>query len=264
MHNAGNPAKRNSTDGIDSHANAPMTAMTETKIDAEPVLARLAELVSARTDTALAEALGINRGTLSSWRSRAHVPLSWCHEIAARNGWSLEWLLHGIGPRHLEELRACAERPADPYADYLQRHYRLIGKGGIRIGDGDDRPIPFPENSVPIAFQSDFLAELGLKPDSDLFGLACKDDAMEPTIRKGWCVLVYRQLNAIADEGIYAILMRQTGRQTLRRITPMGDSLHLCCDNPLYDPMTVDMRGAPLPIAVMGRVVWSGGPLFDG
>jgi len=44
-------------------------------------------------------------------------------------------------------------------------------------------------------------------------------------------------------------------------VTPVGDALHLCCDNPNQDPLILDATHQPLPILVLGRAIWSGGVL---
>ena len=61
-------------------------------------LSRLRETVGARTDTALASALGITQGGISSAKRRGKVPDRWFVKTAGAFGVNLEWLHTGKGP----------------------------------------------------------------------------------------------------------------------------------------------------------------------
>lgn len=238
--------------------------MQEELTEAGAVLDRLADIAGASTDAELAEYLLIARGTVSSWRCRDQIPFQHCMEAAKRSNVSLEWLINGRGPREISQLE---ERPAppatvDPYADYLLRNYELVGKGGVRIAPDQSGMLPFPENSFPVAFKSKYIANLCGEIPGPAYGYLCRDDAMEPTIKKDWCVLVAAAQNEISEPGIYAVVMLETGDQTFRRITPLGREIHLHCDNPAYPRVTLDISAAPCPIAIIGRAVWSGGYLI--
>ena len=67
---------------------------------ASDVLDRLRSVFYVDNDSALAEAMGINRQTLGSWRSRGHVPYEECVKLAVDRGLSLDWLLTGNNPNH--------------------------------------------------------------------------------------------------------------------------------------------------------------------
>lgn len=65
------------------------------KIDVEAVIDRLKKVLDARSDTALAKALGTTPQTLSSWKSRGSVPYALCVEVSDKHGVSLDWLIRG-------------------------------------------------------------------------------------------------------------------------------------------------------------------------
>lgn len=62
------------------------------------VLARLQALFNVESDSALANAMEVNRQTLGSWRARGRVPYEECINLAIQRGLSLDWLLIGEGP----------------------------------------------------------------------------------------------------------------------------------------------------------------------
>jgi hypothetical protein len=66
------------------------------------VLERLAKLFKTEKDVALASCLGVSRHVLSTWRKRGTVPYEILCEVAAREGFSLDWLLLGRGTPRLE------------------------------------------------------------------------------------------------------------------------------------------------------------------
>jgi len=63
------------------------------KIFSRGVLERLQTLLGVDNDSKLALALGVNRQTLGSWRTRDSVPYELCVSIAMERGVSLDWLL---------------------------------------------------------------------------------------------------------------------------------------------------------------------------
>lgn len=71
------------------------------KSDVAAVLARLMDLFEVSTDSDLARALGVNRQTLASWKTRNSVPYSICITVSEEYGASLDWLLTGRGSKKL-------------------------------------------------------------------------------------------------------------------------------------------------------------------
>lgn len=67
------------------------------KTTAADVLTRLCALFRVDSDSGLATAIGVNRQTLGSWRSRGSVPYELCVKLALERGVSLDWLLTGAG-----------------------------------------------------------------------------------------------------------------------------------------------------------------------
>ncbi len=69
--------------------------------EAEVVIARLKEVFSVASDSALCEQIGVSPQTLSSWKARNKIPYANCVEISKQKGVSLDWLLTGRGNKLL-------------------------------------------------------------------------------------------------------------------------------------------------------------------
>lgn len=244
------------------------------RIDSSIIISRLSENYDVETDVDLAVKLGVAKGTISSWRARGQVPWRECLEAAISSDVSLDWLITGRGAKRCRPgggigrdggQQAALQggdgtRRTSSYNDYLADEYSLITKGGIKLGETGD-VLPFPHNAFPVAFKSKYLANLAGELVGPCCGYLSTDDAMAPTIPEGWCVLVVDTKGEIGETGIYGLLFRETGEQTFRRVTPVGDALHLYCDNPNQDSLILDTTYQPLPILVLGRAIWSGGVL---
>ena len=245
---------------------------TDKKIDSNLIISKLSEIHEVENDVDLAAKLGVARGTISSWRARGQVPWRECLEAAINSDVSLDWLVTGRGAKCCRSSggigrdggQEAALQGRDgtgrtsTYNDYLANEYSLITKGGIKLGEMGN-VLPFPHNAFPVAFKSKYLANLAGELVGPCCGYLSTDDAMAPTIPEGWCVLVVDTKGEIGETGIYGLLFRETGEQTFRRVTPVGDALHLYCDNPNQDSLILDTTYQPLPISVLGRAIWSGG-----
>jgi transcriptional regulator with XRE-family HTH domain len=67
------------------------------KKSADAVLARIRLALGVDNDSELCRQTGVNRQTLSNWKSRNSVPYSLCVELAEEHLISLDWLLTGEG-----------------------------------------------------------------------------------------------------------------------------------------------------------------------
>lgn len=67
------------------------------KVSAEAIVARMREVVGAKNDAALAQALGLGANAPSNWRQRNSPPYNFCAALAQATGVSLDWLVFGEG-----------------------------------------------------------------------------------------------------------------------------------------------------------------------
>ncbi|WP_026608704.1 helix-turn-helix transcriptional regulator [Methylocaldum szegediense] len=68
----------------------------------DQILERLATALGTDKDVELADAIGVSRQVLSTWRKRGTVPYEKLCEVASEKNISLNWLLLGKGPTTLE------------------------------------------------------------------------------------------------------------------------------------------------------------------
>lgn len=61
------------------------------------VLERMREALGVKNDVELADALGVSKSTISSWKKRGAVPLEKCLAVSQATMCSLEVILHGSG-----------------------------------------------------------------------------------------------------------------------------------------------------------------------
>ncbi|ECG4947687.1 bacteriophage CI repressor [Salmonella enterica subsp. enterica serovar Llandoff] len=96
----------------------------------EAVLDRLMSALSVNNDSELARALGVNRQTLASWKSRKSVPYAICINLAEDKGWSLDWLLTGNGEMFTKSSTKTneANEPSVPYSHSDQKLLELLGQ----------------------------------------------------------------------------------------------------------------------------------------
>lgn len=65
---------------------------------------RLKEVYRVKTDTALAKAVNSTKNTISGWKKRNAIPVSFLNKVAQKEGLYLEWLLTGRGKMKFTEL----------------------------------------------------------------------------------------------------------------------------------------------------------------
>lgn len=68
---------------------------TELQIDADEVIDRLKQTVGVNSDIELSEALGVNKSTVSTWRSRKRIPYPEVVRVALETRQNIDWILTG-------------------------------------------------------------------------------------------------------------------------------------------------------------------------
>lgn len=74
--------------------------------DLEEILGRVADVVGSKKDGDIADALGVGRSTIPTWRTRGKVPYETLYEFAAANNLSFHWLIEGTGVRRRDIIGA--------------------------------------------------------------------------------------------------------------------------------------------------------------
>lgn len=68
---------------------------TKKSLDVENIIIRAKQAIGIKTNSELAELLGIKQNTVSSWKTRGNIDL--VSIIKLCNNVSTDWLIHGIG-----------------------------------------------------------------------------------------------------------------------------------------------------------------------
>ena len=99
------------------------------------VLDRLKKVLHIATDIELAKALGIKRGTISSWRHRGTLDYSLIIDFCKKNNISLDWLFFGKGSMYIQDRKE-EERPvATQNGQPIPTIHHVGGEVTIKISD---------------------------------------------------------------------------------------------------------------------------------
>lgn len=179
--------------------------------DIERQLARLREAAGVHTDTALAKALGITQGGISSAKRRGKIPDKWLVKTANAYGVYLDWLHSGVGP-----MRNSSDGSSFPAFSFIpgneknaewgkQRTVPVLGLIGDAVG-GWRVPEPLAMN-----------ASLTLDSrGNNTFAVIMTGRSMEPDgIRQGHVVYCSHALPPEAGDAVFIEL--QNGAAAIRR-----------------------------------------------
>lgn len=205
---------------------------------------RIRMLRGAEARDRFAERLGVSRNTLMRYEQAQRCPDAlFLQRLCSVCAVDPRWLLLGEGSH-----RADAAEP-DP-------EFALIPLYGVEVSAGHGATFDDEEPLSRLAFRQDWLRHMGLMPER-VVGVQARGDSMEPTLHDGDLLLVDTAQRALVNDAIYVV--RQDGLLFVKRLQRMLDgSVQIHSDNPAYSPELV-ARQAMDALAVIGRVVWSGG-----
>ena len=85
------------------------------------IINRLSLSIGAKTQSSLAEFLGVRQGNISQAIKNNHVPESWLYKVSYHTGRTVEWLRSGTGPEFADAVQE------------TERRYGLIEAEALRI-----------------------------------------------------------------------------------------------------------------------------------
>jgi SOS-response transcriptional repressor LexA len=194
------------------------------------ILERLKNAKKIKTDTDLAELLGVKPNTVSGWRARKSIPYELIISFCDKEGVDVDWVFKG-GAGGTEEERAA-------YGSDIVNIpvYTLAGAGTPKeLFEGE--PIAY----IPIS-RSKF------RPG--LTSLIIAGESMEPTMKNGAEALIDREDHDIVDGRVYVVYIKDNGI-VLKRLYRGAGVIILRSDNPASPEIVVK----PEDIVVQGRVV---------
>lgn len=227
---------------------------------------RIRQATDITTQTALAEALGVNRSAITQAKVRDAVPQKWILALSRRCTLSPDWLEFGTGqPRSAVtssqpsrnhtpgretdrpptvQPRSMPAAPAEPEMVYVSKVAARLCAGG---GSFELAAIPVAEHPFPHAW----LSRMG-RPSAMVF-MDVVGDSMAPNILDGDMVLVDQSSAQIMPQTVMAVGVEDA--IYIKRLERRSDGILLRSDNPAYSDM--ELYGDELEsFRVIGKVVW--------
>ena len=175
----------------------------------EAVYARMLFAAGVRTQTELANMLGMKQSGIPAARKRKSIPAEWCMRLYDACGVNFDWQRYGTGPvydaaklKEIERFRRgewSSEVPAG--GSSFLREPDTPFYGFAEEAKSVHSTLQMPDGSFPEAMRQVFPAEF-LTENSKIFRLL--DASMEPVLNKGAMVAV-RQGAPVSDGDIVAI-----------------------------------------------------------
>ena len=211
--------------------------MTFQRFDA--FFARVSAATQIRSQTELADVLGINRSAITQAKKKGTIPANWILGLSRKFGLNPEWLERGTGD------------PRDGGMD--DPEFAKIPKVNARLCAGDGSFEVGSDIQGFYAFRKDWLSRKGNAGSMvlmDIFG-----NSMAPELKDGDTVLVDESQKAVIAGALYAVGIEDT--VMVKRLEKHPKNLVLQSDNKDYAP--IFLQGEDMNMArIIGKVVWVG------
>ncbi len=171
------------------------------------------------------------------------------------------WLAEGEGPAPAFESpgggrRRLGERESGTELDWSR--FVLLPHRAEAAAAGSETP-PDPSGTEWMALRHDWVRTVCKVEPTELALETAIGESMTPTIRDGNTLLIDTTDRTFRNFGVYVLEIN--GQRLVKRVQRKHDgSLVLISDNAAYLPDAVDKDAAD-DVKVVGRVVWSGGPV---
>lgn len=215
------------------------------------IIDRMKQVTGCRTDTELAEYLGLkSNSAVSTWKARERIPYPECDTISQRENIDIGYLLTGkqagasIFPSPLVGQVTAPINDLVSIPEYDQRLSAGVG------AYPDDHALVI--GSRP--FSAQWLHKKGLKPEN-LKLLRVMGDSMEPLLKDKDMVMIDTSKNTPTEAMPFAV--RLDGELFVKGIQRVGGgNLLLVSRNNAYTSITISANSPPDDFTVIGAVVW--------
>lgn len=236
--------------------------------DVDDILARILYSTGLKTQTELAEKLGVRRAAITDAKRRKTIPSEWFLKLCRMYNLSPLWLESGLGPMHL--AGESSETPP------------MSAPGGLGLPtSGKAEPVYMDEfafipkvKAVPrmgpegletddevdgyYAFRQDWLRRKGRIAEMRIMRVA--GDSMEPTLRDGDAVLIDQSQTDVVYGKIYVVGIDDG--VVVKRLDKRPGKLVLVSDNRQdYPPVEIELNEA-VSVRIVGRVIWMAREIF--
>ncbi|MDA8156007.1 MAG: helix-turn-helix domain-containing protein [Actinomycetota bacterium] len=210
-----------------------------------------------RSDGDVARALGIKPQTLATSKMRSSIPFEAIIGLCDREGYSLDFLVRGVGAGREEALKV-KEPSSGPQPD------AMVPIVEAEDADGLSEAVSRGHIKDYFPFSRGWLKKIagGKEPDK-LVLLRARGQAMQPTINNGDLALVNLGHNTtIKNDAIY-VVRAPDGGILIKRLVATAEGLLYISDNKAFDTFEIKKKPAePLGHYVLGRVFWVGRQLL--
>lgn len=210
------------------------------------IIERMKTALGLKTQSALAEVLGVRRAAVSDAKRQGRVPSEWLLKLCRSHGLNPYWIETEKGAKYVshdgvEELES-GYGSAFEFVPMVEA--RLSGGGGSL--ETSDRVLGY------YAFRKEWLKTKGVLESLRLMRVT--GGSMEPTIEDNDVVMVdFSKADVLAGK-IYAV--RMDDEIIVKRLERKPGKLVLVSDNRrFYDPVEIDLPEYA-NVEVLGRVVW--------
>lgn len=220
------------------------------------IIERLSLILGRQGDADLAKELGVQRTTVSSWKSRGKIPYEECWQVARKHGISMDWLLSGTGPMHRDQNLVASNNGVVSYKIGLPEGVVGIPLMDVQVAAGEGVEVVGEDVSDLIYFDEKWLLQTYRLRPKNLRILPVIGNSMEPTLRSGEMVLV----DLVTDPGNYPIdgifVIRLEGGVMVKQLQGLpGGKIRVSSVNTSYEPFIVDLKEESLDFAIIGRVM---------
>ncbi|WP_340622478.1 helix-turn-helix transcriptional regulator [Xenorhabdus siamensis] len=215
----------------------------------------------------LADALNVSAQTVNNWLSRNAISREAAQSISEQFGYSLDWLLNGVGDQKLENSvkHHYAKSDIPPESEWAgasswdsltpldDNEVEVPFLKDIEFACGNGNVIDVDYNGYKLRFSKSTLRRIGAPTDgSTIICFPAKGNSMEPVIPDGAAVAIDISHKHITDGKIYAI--EQDGLKRIKCLyrKPGGKLLIRSYNRDEYEDEIADESS----VKIIGKLFW--------
>ncbi len=219
----------------------------------EERLDRLKAAVDQKTDSALADCLGLRQSSIAGARRRGLVPGEWVEKIALSYNVNADWLLFGREPMrgNVQQAQPLLS-PSDSAVTDDEGLIRIpMAEAILSAGTGSLETSG--KMGREYAFRRDFILRKGNPANMVL--MRVRGDSMQPEVMDKDMVLLDQSKIRLQPGPIFAVGIEEA--IYLKRVDMLPGQIVLKSVNPAYDPIYIDMGEQMGDLfRVIGQVLW--------
>ncbi|KFX00569.1 hypothetical protein KP22_19795 [Pectobacterium betavasculorum] len=205
-----------------------------------------------------AERIGTSPQTVNNWLKRGTLSRESAQLISEKTGYSLDWLLNGIGHPKSENNNFKTSRlhvTEWENTDVDNDEFVEVSLLGVRLSAGGGAYDIDEDEAYALPFRAHTLRRLGIRVE-DTRVVTVMGDSMEPKLSDGDKVAVNLSDREIRDGKMYAIRMGELQRVKALIKRPDGSILVRSFNSEYEDEIVTKKQMINGELVVIGRVWW--------